>query len=226
MKLSNNTIEALRSFATINSNIAFGVEPKTLRSVAISKNLMAKTSIEEDFPYKFGVYDLNQFLSCVTLFENPELTFSDTQKFVTISDGISSIQYFFSDIENLVTSDKDLKMPDTEVTFTLTDTQLKAISKASGVIAGDHMLVTNKDGTISVTVTDTEDPTSNKFSLDIANCDIKTDENFEFIFNINSFKFKTASEYVFDISSKMISAVKAGDTQYWVALDKNSKYGV
>ena len=187
---------------------------------------MAKTSIEEDFPYKFGVYDLNQFLSCVTLFENPELTFSDTQKFVTISDGISSIQYFFSDIENLVTSDKDLKMPDTEVTFTLTDTQLKAISKASGVIAGDHMLVTNKDGTISVTVTDTEDPTSNKFSLDIANCDIKTDENFEFIFNINSFKFKTASEYVFDISSKMISAVKAGDTQYWVALDKNSKYGV
>lgn len=226
MKLSNNTIDALRSFAFINSNIALGVEPNVLRSVAISKNLMAKTAITETFPHKFGIYDLNQFLSCVSLFDSPELTFDESQKFVTIGDASSSIQYFFSDIENLITSDKDLNMPECEVSFTLTDAQLKSINKAAGVISGDHMVIKNSNGVISVTVTDIEDPTSNKFNLDVTTCDIKTEKSFEFIFNINSFKFKESAEYVFDISSKMISAVKAGDTQYWVALDKNSTYGV
>jgi hypothetical protein len=226
MKLSNETIEVLKSFAGINSNIAFGVESKTLRSVAISKNIMGKATITEDFPYKFGIYDLNQFLSCVGLFNDPNLVFSDNQNFVTISDSGSSIQYFFSDIENLVTSDKDLQMPESEVTFTITNDQLNAIRKASGIISGDHVIANNNNGVIKLTVTDTTDPTSNKFSLDITNCNIKTTEQFDFIFNVNSFKFKEAGEYVFDISSKMISAVKAGDTNYWIALDKNSKYGV
>jgi hypothetical protein len=226
VKLSNETIEVLTSFANINSNIALGVEPKVARSVAISKNLMAKTSITEDFPYKFGIYDLSQFLSCVRLFDSPELEFSNDQNFVNITNGTSSIQYFFSDTENLVTSDKDINMPPADVTFTLTDAELSSIRKASGVISGDHMVATNKDGIIAVTVTDTADPTSNKFSLDIANCSINTESKFEFIFNVNSFKFRDSSEYVFDVSSKMISAVKAGDTNYWVALDKNSSFGV
>jgi len=227
MKLSNNTIEVLKNFSAINSNIAFGTESKVLRTVAISKNLMAKSNVEEDFPYKFGVYDLPQFLSCLGMFENPDLEFDDSQKFALISDGNSTIKYYFSDIENLVTTDKDLNMPNIDVTFTITDSQLGAIRKASGALSGDNLVITKKDdGNIKLTVTDIDDPTSNEYSLDITDCNIDTEATFEFIFNIGNFKFNTADKYVFGISSKMISSVVAGDTNYWVALDKNSKYGV
>lgn len=228
MKLSNETAEVLKTFANINSNIVIGDEG-VIRTVAVAKNVMAKANITDVFPYKFGVYDLPEFLSCYSLFDNAELSFSDDQKYVTFSDGIQSIKYFFSDAENLTTSDKDVTMPESDVSFTITDSQLSAIRKASSALKASEMVITKniEGGTwVKLTVTDTNNPTSNEFSLNINNCDIKTDENFEFVFNINNFKFNQAPEYRFEVSSKMISSIEAGDVNYWVALNKNSKYGV
>ena len=228
MKLTSETVDVLKTFANINSNIAIGDEG-VIRTVAVAKNVMAKAKVSDVFPYKFGVYDLPEFLSCYSLFDDPELTFSDDKKFVTFSDGIQSIKYFFSDVENLVTSDKDVTMPDTEITFSITDAQLASIRKASGVLKANEMVITKntEGGTwVKLTVTDTNNPTSNEFSLNINNCDIRGDKDFKFVFNITNFKFNQANEYVFEVSSKMISSVVAGDTNYWLALNKNSKYGV
>lgn len=228
MKLTSETVNVLKTFANINSNIAIG-EQGVVRTVAIAKNIMAKAKITEVFPNKFGIYDLPEFLNCYSLFDDAELSFDDTNKFVTFSDGQQSIKYFFSDIENLVTSDKDVTMPDSDIEFTITDAQLASIRKASGALKANDMVITkNTEGGewIKLTVTDTENPTSNEFSLNINNCDIKTDMGFKFVFNINNFKFNTATAYKYSVSSKMIASVVAGDVDYWLALDKNSKYGV
>ena len=228
MKLNNDTVEVLKNFAAINSNIVIGTEG-FVRSVAIAKNVMAKANITDAFPYKFGVYDLPEFLSCYSLFDDAELTFSDTQKFVTFSDGIQSIKYFFSDVENLVTSDKDITMPESALTFTITDSQLASIRKASGALKANDMVITkNTEGGLwtKLTVTDRDNPTSNEFSINIANCSIDTEENFEFVFNINNFKFNQADEYKFEVASKMISKVTTDTVDYWLALEKSSKIGV
>jgi hypothetical protein len=228
MKLSKSTVEVLRNFSNINSNIAIG-DSGSVRTVAIAKNLMGKAEIPEEFPYKFGIYDLNEFLSCYSMFDDPSLGFDDNQKFVTITDGISAVKYFFSDIDNLTVTDKDVTMPDTVVNFTITNDELNKIRKASAALKANDLVVTkNTDGGVwtKLTVTDKENPTSNEFSLNIANCNIDTDENFEFVFNINNFKFNATDKYTFEIASKLISAVKAGDTNYWLALEKTSTYGV
>jgi len=113
-----------------------------------------------------------------------------------------------------------------DVTFTVTADQMSSIRKASAALKATDLVATkNTDGGvwIKLTVTDKENPTSNEFDINIANCGINIDSNFEFVFNINNFKFNNADEYVFGVSSKLISSVRAGNTNYWVALEKTSK---
>jgi len=225
MKLCNETKDVLKTFANINSNIALDATG-VLRTVAISKNLMGKALIPEKFPSKVGIYDLNEFLSCVNMFDDPTLAFDDSGKFTTITDGVSSIKYFFSDVENLTLTETDIDMATDDVTFTVTADQMSSIRKASAALKATDLVATkNTDGGvwIKLTVTDKENPTSNEFDINIANCSINIDSNFEFVFNINNFKFNNADEYVFGVSSKLISSVQAGNTNYWVALEKTSK---
>ena len=225
MKLCNETKDVLKTFANINSNIALDATG-VLRTVAISKNLMGKALIPEKFPTKVGIYDLNEFLSCVNMFDDPTLAFDASGKFTTITDGVSSIKYFFSDVENLTLTERDIDMATDDVTFTVTADQMASIRKASAVLKATDLVATkNTDGGvwIKLTVTDKENPTSNEFDINIANCSINIDSDFEFVFNINNFKFNNADEYVFGISSKLISSVQAGNTNYWVALEKTSK---
>ena len=60
--------------------------------------------------------------------------------------------------------------------------------------------------------------------LNVANCSINTSAEFDFVFDINNFKFKPSDEYVFGIDKKQVASVKAGNTNYWVALDKTTTY--
>ena len=62
MKLSNDTIDVLKNFSTINPNLV--IEPgQSVQTISESKTIMAKSEIVEDFPNPVGIYDLNEFLS-------------------------------------------------------------------------------------------------------------------------------------------------------------------
>ncbi len=54
MKLSNETREVLSNFAGINPNLVLESE-NFVRSVSTAKNLLAKATIKDIFPYKFGI---------------------------------------------------------------------------------------------------------------------------------------------------------------------------
>ena len=66
MKLSTETISVLKNFGAINQGILFK-KGKTLKTVSSHKNILAEVTIKEDIPAEFGVYDLNNFLSVVSL---------------------------------------------------------------------------------------------------------------------------------------------------------------
>jgi len=83
MKLSNETREVLNNFAGINPNLVLESE-NFVRSVSTAKNLLAKATIKDIFPYKFGIYDLTSFLGSLAMFEDPDLEFDKDEKFVKI----------------------------------------------------------------------------------------------------------------------------------------------
>jgi type I restriction-modification system DNA methylase subunit len=83
MKLSDNTLTLLKNFATINQGIMFK-KGKTLRTVSSQKNVMAEATINEEIPTDFGVYDLNNFLSVLSLHkDDPVLDFQDNNVLIS-----------------------------------------------------------------------------------------------------------------------------------------------
>ena len=62
MKLSKETVDVLKNFASINSGIEFKTGNK-ISTISSSKTVLAKATLKDDFPHDFCVYDLNQFLS-------------------------------------------------------------------------------------------------------------------------------------------------------------------
>ena len=74
MKLNQNTIETLKNFAGINTNILIK-EGDELSTISTMRNIFAKAKISDQFTNEFGIYDLNEFLSAVSGFSKPELSF-------------------------------------------------------------------------------------------------------------------------------------------------------
>ena len=82
MKLSTNTVQVLKNFASINQNLVIK-EGNEIKTMSAMKNIVAKATVEETFPKQVAIYDLNEFLGCLSLFKNPILTFNDTSVTIT-----------------------------------------------------------------------------------------------------------------------------------------------
>ena len=230
MKLSNEIKDVLNNFQSINSNIAIGEEGGFIRTMSVSKTLMAKANVipetPYEWPYTFGIYDLGEFLACLNMFDDPTLAFDDNKKFVNITDGITSFKYYFSEIDILTVPTQDINLECDDLHFTLTHEELNQLRKASATLKTSNLSIRKSDSALFIecVILDKQNPTSNQFKMNVANCDINTSAEFDFVFDINNFKFKPAAEYVFGIDKKQVALIKAGNTDYWVALDKTTTY--
>ena len=228
MKLSKHTIEVLKNFATINPNIV--IEPgKQLKTIAEAKNILASAEITEDFAEKFGIYDLNEFLSAIALVGAPNLAFGEN--FVRIeadpaAPHTGSVKYFFSETDILTSPTKDITMPDPEFSINIEEASLNQIRKAAAILGHNELALSGKDGVVTAKVLDDKDSTANVFELELAN-DNTCKNEFTFIINISNLKL-LPGDYFVSISSKLIShwANSSIPVNYFIALEKGSEYHV
>ena len=224
MKLSSNTISVLKNYASINQNLVIK-EGKEITTMSAMKNIVARAEVEEEFTQEVAIYDLNEFLSCLSLFKNANLEFEST--FVTITEENNpktSLKYFYSDPSVVTTPSKMITMPSNEVTFTLESSTLSDITKAAAVISSADLVLENSSGTPSLTVKDKKNDTANSYSMGV---ETKGEGNFSFFFKVENLKL-IDGKYTVDISSKNISHMKNENTEieYWIALEPESKYSV
>jgi hypothetical protein len=193
--------------------------------MSIAKNIVSRAEIDESFPNTFGIYDLSEFLSVLTLVDRPSITFGES--FCTVSDGsgLSSVKYFYSDPEMLSAPKKDIVMPECEVKFLLTNETLSKIKRASSALGYENISIRPSGNSIEVTVVDTEDSTSNSFSV-LVEGQFPEGADFNFIMGVNNMKL-LGEDYEVSISTKLISHFRSinSSTQYFIALEKSSTYG-
>jgi hypothetical protein len=225
MNLTPETLLLLKNFSSINSNVV--IRPgNVIKTMSEAKNIMAQGQVAESFPSEFGIYDLNEFLSVVGMFESPVLKFDPDMKFVSIVDGKRSVKYFFSDTSILTSPSKDITMPPTELKFKLSADELNTLRKAGSALGVTDVVITpSKDGGVTAQVTDIKDSTSNAFSIEL-DVVIQPNDSFNFVFNLNNFKV-LAGDYEVEVSSKLISHFKNTSTEveYYIALEKSSSFG-
>ena len=224
MKLSSNTISVLKNYASINQNLVIK-EGKEITTMSAMKNIVARAEVEEEFPQEVAIYDLNEFLSALSLFKSPNLEFQDTYVNITEENNPkTSLKYFYSDPSVVTTPSKMITMPSNEVTFTLESATLSNITKAAAVIGSADLVLENSNGTPSLTVKDIKNDTANSYSMGV---DTKGDGKFSFFFKVENLKL-IDGKYTVEVSSKNISHMKNESTpiEYWIALEPESNYSV
>jgi hypothetical protein len=217
MELSPATLGVLKNFSTINPSIHFK-SGNVLRTLSAQKTIMAQVEIEDTLPSDFAIYDLNQFLSTVSLFANPEMNIQDS--FVQIEDAKSSTKYFCTDPAMVVAPpEKNITLPDAPVKFSMNQEDFKATMQAASVLQLPDWCVVGNNGTISIVATDTKNETSNTFEREVGT----TDKTFRMVFKTENLKLLPGN-YDVEISSQRIShfSMDNGRVQYWIATEVNS----
>jgi len=218
MKLSNETISVLKNFSTINANLMVKAG-SSLSTMSAMKNIVAKADVTEEFPSDFAIYDLNEFLSALSLFGKPDLEFNDDFVIITEEGTSKSLKYWYSDPSVVTTPSKEISMPSTELTFNLSSDTLNEITKAAAVIGVPDMALSGG----KLMVTDKKNSTANAYETSLDVGDIAAE--YKFWFKVENLKVMPGA-YDVEVSSKKISHftnTKLG-VQYWIG-SKNIGHG-
>ena len=224
MNLSNETISVLKNFATINQNLVIK-SGSSISTMSAMKNIVASAEVKEVFPTEFAIYDLNEFLAALSLFEKPNLDFKDD--FVVMTENNTALKYWYSDPSVVTTVTKEITMPECEINFSFANDLLSNVQKAAAVIGVPDMVLEGMDsGVALLKVTDKKNATANDYAvnIDVNNQDGKN-LPYKFWFKVENLKLLSGT-YNVSISSKNISHfVNANvDIKYWIALEPESKY--
>ena len=227
MNLSNETVSVLKNFSTINQNLVIK-KGSNISTMSAMKNIIASAEVKEKFPVDFAIYDLNEFLAALSLFEKPDLDFHDD--FVVMTENGStgkSLKYWYSDPSVVTSPTKEITMPECEVSFNLENNMLVNVQKAAAVIgAPDMALEAMSVGKALLKVTDKKNSTANDYAVgvDVTNEDGK-DLPYKFWFKVENLKLLSGS-YNVAVSSRNISHFVNSNVNiyYWIALEPESKY--
>ena len=217
MKLSNDTRDILKNFSTINQNLLVK-NGNVINTMSAMKNIVAKASIPDTFDNEFAIYDLNEFLSALSLFKEPTLDFDEKAVKLKEEGGGSSLNYFFSDPSIVTTPKTEIQMPSVDVEFTFTQDTFNQILKASAVLGvPDVVLKGTAGGDINLTVTDRKNETSNDFSIKVGD---NASSDFTYFFKVENLKLLSGN-YKVEVSSKGISHFTNTNKpiEYFIALE-------
>jgi hypothetical protein len=221
MQLSKETLNKLKNFAEINQNLLIK-EGSSITTLSSGKTVMATATVPEVFAVSekgFGIYDLNEFLGMLSLFENPDLEFSE--KYVTLSEGRTSIKYFSADQSVLTYPTKTLEMPTPEITFQMTSAVLQSIRKVAAVLKTQYVSIVGDGSTITIKVADHKNATAPAYISEIGT----TDKEFNVILTVDNLKI-LPGDYNVEISSKKISKFSNAELTYFVACESTSTFSV
>ena len=217
MKISTGTLDILKNFAPINTNILVR-QGNSLATISTGKNIFAKAEISESFPKEFAIYDLNSLLSLLTLMEDTDVDFQDES--LKVSKGTSVFEYYYADPNIIVSApDKSIEV-DNFFQFDFTKDDVDMILKAAAITAAPMLSVVGNKKEVVVTVSDPSTPKSNSFRQVIGT----TDKEFDARLAIENFKVIPGS-YSVTLSQKKFMFLESskGELKYWLALERSSQ---
>jgi len=218
VNISKSTMMVLKNFSTINGSIVIR-QGSTIKTINVGENLVAEYECEETFPQTFAIYDLNQFLAGVSLFDRPSLVFGNGE-YLTIQGNGRNAKYYFSDPEiTLKTApDRKVNFPGADIEFTIKEKDLENLRKASDVYGIPDLVFKSDDqGIITLNLCDRENETSNVYTQEVKG---ETTGEYELSMKMENIRL-LPGEYEVKISSKLITQWKntSLNLTYWIALE-------
>lgn len=210
MKLSKQTIDLFKNFATINSGIVVK-EGNALSTMSTMKTVFAKATVAETFPKKFAIYSLPELLGVIGMFSEPEIEFSDTH--LTVSEGTNSVKYYYAS-EGVVVSppSTEIKLPETKFELLMTAGVIEQINKAAAIMKFDVISISKKG--IRAYNSSVGDANANQYTIGV---EVATESQDSIVLKIENMKLIPGDYHVKSaaVASQFIST--SSDLVYTIA---------
>jgi hypothetical protein len=214
MKISEKTINVLKNFSAINPSIL--IRPgNTISTLSPQKSIVAKATIDEEFPQQFAIYELSKFLGILSLFENPEFEFGESQ--VTIKQDKQAVSYTYADPIMIVSPpEKEIKFPTSDYSFKLSAADLSKTLRAVNVMQLPEVAIHGDGKQVFLKGTNSKNSTSDAFSILVGD----SDKKFKMVLRIDNMKMIN-QDYDVDISFGRIIRFSAPNVVYHIAIEAN-----
>ncbi len=227
MKISNETLVILKNFAQINTGLL--IKPgSVLKTVDTSKSILATATVKDDFPVEFGIYDLNEFLSVLSMHKDvAELEFNASNVVFSGFNGKSKITYRGANKNMLfLPPDKNIKFPDIDVSFELTEDVLNWVFNATKILKLPNIGFRSDGQKLFIVVFDAKDDSKHTDSIEI----LETGDGitYNMFYDAEIFNKLILGSYDVKFSKVGISSLqnKTIDLHYIMMFHKDSKFNV
>jgi hypothetical protein len=216
MKISKETINVLKNFASISNNLRI-YPGNVLATLSPQTNIFAKCEVPDVFPTDASIYNLNSLLELLSMYENQEVEFGS--KSLVIKKDNDEFEFTYADPSVIIAppAGKTIEL-DTHYQFALTATDVILINKAAGITGAEQITIVAKDGKAVLTVGDKANSMKHVKSLGA------TDLVFTALLDVGNFRV-TPEAYTVTLSQKKFLHFKSEATtvpEYWLALDPKS----
>jgi hypothetical protein len=225
MKLSENFVEVLKNFSSINTGIVF--KPgNTLRTISSNKAILAQAEVDETFESEFGVYDLNKLLALLSLNKGgtPEVEVGNEALVFIGLGGKGKIKQRFTDTKLIMSPpNKNINIANWDVKFQLTQEVFDWIFDVSSILKCPNIVVEGKNGVITVNAMDVKGEIVDDANVVVPGDDSNTDKDFKAVFKIDNLKVLPGS-YTVEIAAAGVSKFTHATKKltYWVAIEAAS----
>jgi len=217
MKISSDTLSILKNFSDINDGIHFK-KGSLLATWHPAQFILAEATIKEEIPQDFTVFDLRQFLSVNSLFDEPEYSFESDKVIVTANN--RSVNFLFSepslvlDPENRTTKYRENTLKGSIAKANITKEELKSLKQSAAILALPDIFVTGQNDTITFSVQNAENTGTNSFKVVVKG---EVQEDFSSIMRCEHLKMLDG-DYEF-VSHPKLAYFKNVNTpiEYWIA---------
>ena len=188
--------------------------------MSVMKNILVKADIQEEFTKTVAIYDLNQFLNCLSLIPGAAISLGEAS--IVISDGKNSIDYRYSD-PSVITAppDKQISLPSEDVCVVLSEDHLEAAKKAAAVLQIPDISLIGDGEKIYLTVRDKRNSGSNSYRVEVG----VAENVFQFNCKVENIKL-LAGDYDVVISKKNLAHFTHHSVpiSYYVAMEPDSSF--
>lgn len=218
MKLEQKTLNVITNFSRINPSLLFR-EGNVLRTISPTKTILAKAKVPNEFPAKFAIYNLAQFLGILSLIDNYQMKFNERS--VLVRNNTTAIEYYFADEDTIkVAPEKDLTLPSVDVEFDLNHATITETIKGASLLGLTDIAIVGDGSKVYIKAFDVRETTNNKFSIEIG----ETTKNFQIVYKSENLVKLLEADYHVAVSSKGISYWTTQDIEYWIMVEATSTY--
>ena len=220
MKLSENTVEILKNFSSINTGLV--VKPGNhLRTISSTKAILADAEIDESFDKEFGVYDLNKLLGILSMNKkDPEVSVENEFLAFNGYSDVAKIRMRFTPSNLILTPPaKNINVPSYEVSFTLDEKALNWVFDVASILKCPNVVVKGDGSKIAIWAMDVKGEIVDDANIVVGESTLV----FDAVLKIENLKI-ISGDYKVEISSVGVSKLtnESKKVTYWIALEQGA----